>query len=238
MLIIVFSYNDVIAAVRFNGSADVLLNRMDAWILNGTTVSSLARGVPPGTTKIMQRIYDLLYAQIGGCFILLALRCGRAASMRFIGTIAAAYYLALVVFFFLPATGPYYLSAMSGDGRYVSAFVLTLNSMRTHLPIRIIGADYYIAMPCLHVTQPLISIWFVRKWKPVAAVLSVYCLALIPAILLLEQHYVVDLIGGGLVAAIVIATVAVPVPLQAPKIESVLPIGLSPSTSPKLIVRG
>jgi hypothetical protein len=216
VLILVFSYNDVIATLRFQGTADVVLNRMDSWMLGGATVSSLARGLSPRASKILEGIYFLMFSQIGACLILLALRCGRRTAMRFVATIATAYYIALIVFYFVPAAGPYYLSAINHDGNYVGAgqlaFVGFLNSMRDHHPLPIVGTDYYIALPCLHITQPLIMIWFVRKWKPIAFVLSAYCLALIPAVLLLQQHYLVDVIGGVVVAAIAIAVTFRPDP--------------------------
>jgi hypothetical protein len=41
-LILVMGYNDVIAALRFTGSADVFLNRVDSLLLSGHTISSLA----------------------------------------------------------------------------------------------------------------------------------------------------------------------------------------------------
>src|ERR1700741_1506450 len=44
MFVLVFSYNDVIASFRFNGSADVALNQADSWFLGGVTGSSLAPG--------------------------------------------------------------------------------------------------------------------------------------------------------------------------------------------------
>jgi len=218
MFILVFSYNDVIAVLRFNGSADVTLNRIDSWILGGETVSALAHHVPLLTSKIMEGIYFLMFSQIGACLILLALRCGRDMSMRFIATIATAYYFALVLFYLVPATGPYYLSAMAHDGNYIGlgqrAFVQMLNSMRDRHSLQIIGTDYFVALPCLHVTQPIIAIWFVRKWRTIAIVLSAYCLALFPSIVLLEQHYVVDLIGGAIVAVIAIAMVSPRVDVQ------------------------
>jgi hypothetical protein len=212
MFILVFSYNDAIATLRFNGSADLALNRVDSSILGGMTVSSLARRVPLRASKVMEWVYFLMFSQVGGCLILLALRSGREISMRFVGTIATAYYIGLIIFYCVPAAGPYYLSAINHDGTYIgigqAAFVQMLNSMRNHHPLQIVGTDYFIALPCLHVAQPLISIWFVRQWKPIVIVLAVYCVALFPSIVLLEQHYVIDLIGGVAVAVIVIAMVS------------------------------
>ena len=211
MFVLVFSYNDIIASFRFNGLADVALNQADSWILGGLTVSSLARGIPLRMSKAMEVIYFLLFSQMGACLILLALRCGRKTAMQFISAIATAYYLSLIIFYFVPATGPYYLSVLNHDGHYIGlgqrAFVQTLEAMRNHHRPQIVGTDYFIGLPCLHVTQPLIALWFVRQWRRVMVVLMTYCLILFPSIVLLEQHYVIDLIGGVAVAIIAIAMV-------------------------------
>jgi hypothetical protein len=45
VFILTFSYNDVIATIRFDGVYDALLNRMDSWLLGGATVADLSRRV-------------------------------------------------------------------------------------------------------------------------------------------------------------------------------------------------
>ena len=77
-----------------------------------------------------------------------------------------------------------------------------------HVPIRRISAGYFIAFPCMHIAQPLIVMWFLRRWKRMLIVLCAYDCLLIVSILLLEWHYVVDIIGGILVAGIAIAITA------------------------------
>jgi hypothetical protein len=212
MFILVFSYNDVIAMLRFDGMADVALNRVDSWILGGATISSLVSGIPVRILKPLEAVYFLMFALVGGCLILLALRCGQSTAMRFVAALATAYYIGLIAFYFVPATGPYYLSAMQRDGNYIGdgqiAFVQMLNAMKDHKGLQMVGTDYFIAVPCLHLSQPLIAIWFVRKWNRVAVALSIFCLILIPAIILLQQHYVIDLIGGVAVAVVAVAMVS------------------------------
>jgi len=45
VLLLVFSYNDVIARFRFEASYDLILNRVDSWILGGHTVLDLSRSL-------------------------------------------------------------------------------------------------------------------------------------------------------------------------------------------------
>jgi hypothetical protein len=57
----------------------------------------------------------------------------------------------------------------------------------------------------MHIVQPFIVMWFLRRWKRMVLCLALYDLLLMAAILLLEMHYVIDLIAAVPVAAIAIA---------------------------------
>ncbi len=83
----------------------------------------------------------------------------------------------------------------------------TLNAITEHRGLWRIQTDYFIALPCMHLTQPLIVLWFLRKSKTLVAVLTVYDVAMIAAVLLLQEHYVIDLIAGACAAVLAIAMV-------------------------------
>ena len=57
----------------------------------------------------------------------------------------------------------------------------------------------------MHIVQPIIVLWFLRRWKRMVIALAAYDLLLIVAVLMLEMHYVIDIIVGLLVAALAIA---------------------------------
>ena len=80
-----------------------------------------------------------------------------------------------------------------------------LTAVLQKMPSRMIGPAYLIACPALHLTQPLIMLWFVRRWRRLRLFLVVYITLLIPSILLLEEHYLVDLIVGCAVAVVAVA---------------------------------
>jgi len=211
--LLVFCYNDVIASLRFTGAADFTMNRVDSWLLSGNTVSSLAHKAllhfPTAAFDWMGRIYVGLFPQIGVCLLLLALRRGKTRAMQFTSTILTGYFLALILFYFLPATGPYFIcpdhfsvfpKTLSGVYGAQVAFSEQLNVLRSHQHLSTTGVHYYIAFPCMHLAQPIIMFWYLREWKRLAALLLLFDVALIPSILLLEQHYLVDLIGAVVVA--------------------------------------
>jgi hypothetical protein len=57
----------------------------------------------------------------------------------------------------------------------------------------------------MHITQPLIVMWFLRRWKRILVVLAAYDVLLVIAIILLEWHYFVDILAAVPVAGIAIA---------------------------------
>jgi hypothetical protein len=185
-------------------------------LLLGHSVSGLAHwavGVfPLWIFRGLEIVYFGMFPQIGATIIILALCHGRTSAAQFVGTILTAYYLALVIFFCWPAQGPYYLCPSHFTSFPVD--LQTYNIQKTLIaralalwhrePISRISTDYFIALPCMHIAQPLIILWFLRRWRKIAIVLATYDILLLAAILLLEWHYVVDILAGVLVAGLAI----------------------------------
>lgn len=123
-------------------------------------------------------------------------------------TLAMRYYLALGLFFVLPATGPYYLDRTAtfhgGIYQLQQTVVQTLDLFRAHTRAIQVGLDYFIAFPSMHIAQPIVILCFMRKQRRLLWFFAAFNLLLIPAILLLEQHYVIDLLGGVLVALVAV----------------------------------
>lgn len=217
--LLVFAYNDIIVSVRFYGATDVAFNAMDKWLLRGTSVSDLChwavRRFPVSFFHFLEFIYFGMFPQIGAALILSGIYSGKKCALRFVGTILTAYYLALILFFLWPSQGPYYLCSAhflefpdSLKAYSVQkASITNAQALWNHARITRISAAYYIAFPCMHIAQPLVVMWFLRRWKRMLAVLAGYDVLLLVAIVLLEWHYVVDILGGVLVAGCAIAAV-------------------------------
>jgi hypothetical protein len=214
--IVISSYNEAIAAMRYNGAAELTLKHWDSVLLGGHSVSDFAHafvGKWPGSIRWMEFVYFGTFAQTGGCIALLALAEGRPRAMQYVGTILFAFYFALVCFYLWPATGPYascithFSDVPNGSIIYpLQQFVVTaLERFRSGAPIGAIGPEYYIALPSMHFAQALISLWFLRRWKRLLILLIIFDALLVPSILLLENHYLVDLITAVPVAGLAIA---------------------------------
>jgi len=210
VFILIFSYNDLIAIFRFDGMMDAVQNRVDSWLMGGWTVADLSRHVGARAFSWLLAIYLGMFAQVGACLLIVALREGRGRAWQFVGAIATAYFIGLACFYFLPVTGPYYLANLNPHhGGYIggaeSRLAGMLAAIAAHRELPGVGLDYFVGFPCLHITQPLIVLWFLRKSRGAVALLASYDVIMIAAILLLQQHYLVDLVGGVCVAILAVA---------------------------------
>jgi hypothetical protein len=221
--LMVLAYNCAIVSARFNFATDPALAAMDRWLLHGHSVFELTHWAlqrfPLSFFHALEFIYFGMFPQIGATIILVALSEGKTRALQFIGTILISYYLALAIFYIWPAQGPYYLCP--GHFSRFPSSLQSYNIQKTliphalalwhHEPIARISADYFIGFPCMHIVQPLIVIWFLRRWKGMVYALAAYDLLLVSAILLLEMHYVVDFIAGLLVAVLAITITDSPI---------------------------
>ena len=211
-LVAMFCYNDLIVSLRFGGTYDSFFLKVDSLLMNGHSISAIAHSLTPRLPvqafEIAEFIYYGMFGQIGAGLVLTAMCLGRRESCRYVGTILTSYVIALALFCLWPALGPFYLSPHSLSYPQLATYEYQQNAvlkarlmMTSYKYFNVTETDYFIAFPCMHIVQPLIVMWFLRPWKKITYVLIVYDILLVPAILLLEWHYLADLIGGIFVAA-------------------------------------
>ena len=213
-LICVFGYNAVLVTER---SADYshVLARLDSSLLFGHSVSELAHrfaaAAPAGVTNLLMVSYFALFAQVGATLLLLSFATGRSEAMRFVSGILLAYFFTMTIWAFFPTFDPHFSCVTHADAGFPrmvmdGQFALReqLRSRQHHLPVPL-GTEYYVSFPCMHVAQPLIALWFLRKWRRIVWFLIPIDLLIVAATVLFEWHYAVDLIGAVIVAAAAIA---------------------------------
>jgi len=214
--LMVLAYTCVIVSVRFNFATDPALDAIDRWMLQGHSVSELAhwsvQTFPISFFRALEFIYFGMFPQIGAALIFVALSEGRTRALQFVGTILTSYYLALAIFYIWPSQGPYYLCPGHFARFPASLQVYKLQetlirdalALWHHIPISRISTDYFIGLPCMHLAQPIVILWFLRRWRRIVVVLVAYDVLLTAAVLMLEQHYVIDIVAGFGVAGIAI----------------------------------
>jgi hypothetical protein len=213
---LVYTFNDIVACVRFYGLYDDWLLKADSWILFGGSVSSFSAWAQahtfPGFFRLVEGIYFGAFAQVGAGIVLVGVMTGMSRALRLVGTLLLAYYMSLACFVLFPSHGPYLLCAdhfrtfpdTLTSYKIQQIFVANVRTLWHHAGVVASTGGYYLSFPCMHITQPLIILRFLRYSRRVAAVLAAYDLLLVPSILLLEWHYAVDILGGVLVAVFAI----------------------------------
>ncbi len=212
--ILISSYNVLIGSVRYYASYDSFFNELDKLLLGGWSVPTISEKIaahaPPEVFLWLEKVYFFMFPQIGAAIIVLTFQGGSKLALRFAGTLAIAYQLATLIYYWIPSIGPFYLSSpvaacLPRDLVTIHIQQDLVNKLNVlwHQGFKpSIGLDFYIAFPCMHLAQPIIVLWFLRKLKRVFFILLVYDFVMVWAILFLQWHYVVDLFGGGFVAVV------------------------------------
>lgn len=220
-LLIVLSFQHAIGGLKFAGSYDPFFRGLDRKLFHAD-VSSIShftlRHLPPWTQRGLELAYYSLFTQIGLGMIIVSLALGRKAGLKYVATLLAAYYIALAIFAFWPTIGPFsscdthasgYATALgtfAGQEVVIAKARLLLQHSTIPAVQTVNMADYFIGFPCLHVALPLIVLWSLRKWRGMALALIVLDLFLVSSIVILEWHYLVDMVAGIFVAVLAIAT--------------------------------
>lgn len=212
ILIEVFSANAIAVTIRFEPNYDYALAAIDRFLLFGHSISgiahSFARNAPLWVLKGLEANYFALFYQIGGTVIFCSIREGKEYGIRLVSTILVAYSLSVAIFFAFPTHDPYFncssheISGLPTASEQLS--VVTLVHARAAGRSLPLGTEYYTAFPSMHIAQPLIMLWFLRRWRRIVAVLAVIDICLVGSILLLEWHYLIDIPGGVAVAIVAI----------------------------------
>ncbi|HYM78632.1 MAG TPA: phosphatase PAP2 family protein [Candidatus Dormibacteraeota bacterium] len=216
-LTLVIIYNDIVVANRFPLSYDAFLNRVDARILWGQHISSLAHTLcamlPARALTFLDFSYFQMFAVVGGG-LLMSSYYSYKRGLQFAGACLTAYYLALLIFYVWPTYGPYVFCPTHAAQfpSYLTAYVFQASGMASLQAVsqhksQHLASGYYIAFPALHVGLPVIAMWCMRRWRRVFWLLAAYNCIVICAIVTLEWHYVIDLVGGVVVGALALAIV-------------------------------
>lgn len=211
-LLTAFGYNVVAVTLRFKPNYDSVLRRCDAIFLAGHSVSELshrfAAMMPSFVTEGLLVWYAMMFAEIGATLILCSVLIDRQYAMKFVTTILVAYAITVSFFFLFPTHSPYFTCVDHTTSALPRAmlqiqeqFIRTAMARGSGAKFPL-GPEYYISFPCMHIAQPLIAMWFLRRWKRIFWFLFAVNLILAFAIVILEWHYFVDLLGGGFVAGL------------------------------------
>ena len=204
---VMLGLNATIVSVRPVNLYDAFFQRLD-WTLFHFSVQHFAHSrLASGLYHPAEAIYYSMPGVMGAVLLFLCLAEEQTAAWDFAGSIAVAYYISLIVFFLFPAKGPYSIDSIPLPATLPTATIqhaLAFNARTLYHHSAWISSafGYFISFPSMHIVQPLLAGWYLRRWKRVSAIVFVYCALLVASILVLEWHYAVDIVGGILVAIV------------------------------------
>jgi hypothetical protein len=217
-LSLAFAFNHALAAIRDPQTFDPLLARIDTLIFHASATQiahASLRYLPISFFHFLEVVYFSLYPRLIGVFLLCVLLRDRNYGMKYMRTLLMCFAIAVVTYVFLPAKGPYSTCTLhafsypqslttfwSQKGLVDRSHALWTHNLSAHV-IPVMTEDYYISFPSLHVALPIIAIWFMRPFRRLQYVLAAaYLLLMLPAVMLLEWHYIIDFAGGFCAAAL------------------------------------
>ena len=204
-------YSSVIVTLRPCTEFDAALSRLDSLLLFGGAVVRLSSECASLYTPA-EIIYYSMGGVMGAAILFLCLVGDRRAAFQMSGAILIAYYVSLVVFYFFPAQGPFITAGL--PPQMLTAGIQRMSLGNAKILYRHAGwltppLAYYVAFPSMHVAQPLIAAWFLRRWRAVSYTVLSYCGLLVFSIVILRWHYLVDILGGLAVAGLAVIVVSV-----------------------------
>jgi hypothetical protein len=207
-------YGAVVVSVRGYDLYDVAFARIDSVVLFGHSVIGISHGAT-ALVPAAECIYLAMFGIMGAGVILLCLsdQCPMAFEMS--SSIIVAYILSAICFALWPSAGPFSLCSdhLSHFPHHSVSLPIQQRALSSaarlwqHKGVVTVPLAYFFSFPAMHLAQPLIVAWFVRRWKRASALIVIYCTLLIPAILVLEWHYFADIIGGIVVAVLSVVLV-------------------------------
>jgi hypothetical protein len=209
-VLIALSYSTIIVVFRQCSKFDPFFGRLDSFLMFGHSVVQFSRACT-FLYYPAEDLYFIMPGVLGAAILFLCLSGDKYMAFQMNGAILLAFFISLVISYFLPAIGPFITSGLPPgliSSSLQHTFLVNATMLYHHQgwvnPIH----AYYPAFPSLHVAQPLIAWWWLRRWRMVSAIVGLYCVLLVPAILILQWHYFVDILAGIVLAGLAIAIVS------------------------------
>lgn len=144
-------------------------------------------------------------------FALLTAKGDRLELRRYVASILLTYHIGGLAYHLFPALGPVYhfprrtahlTRIRLHTNRYQSVLWHNLDAIRKGEAQRIYPFEYIACMPSLHVASEFVMLFFSRRSRPLQVVTLPFFCAVLMATVVLGWHYVVDWLGGLLVAGL------------------------------------
>lgn len=170
----------------------------------------------PLAVEVLDDVYFRFFDHMTAGAVFLAGARRYAERNRLWAAIGVCYLIGGLSYYLLPGYGPAFYEASSYaflDGAESFSYrVQTALKLQTEVFVAggatpLISYGYIACMPSLHITQELILLYYSRFFRPFLVMSLGLALGTVGAILGLGWHYALDIVGGALLAAVVLVIV-------------------------------
>lgn len=211
-LILVFVINHAQASFIYAPTNDLLFSNLDRLIFHANVADISiwsTNHLPAWFLRFLEFIYYGMFGRLAANIVFASLRGNQKYAVKYVRTILVCYAIALTVFALCPVKGPYSIGTLhlmsyprslptfwSQEAFLTKAQALFARHLTPEVTL-VTFNDYYVGFPSLHTALPIITLWFIRPWKRLARFeLLVYLTLLLPSIILLGWHFLLDIAGG------------------------------------------
>ncbi len=211
-LIVVSLFNHALAGIRYAATNDELFSHLDQVVFHANVANISHWGtshLPLWFFRFLEVIYYGMFAQITATLIFVVLRGNQRYGVKYVRTLLVCYAIAVTVFVICPVKGPYSIGMLhlmtyprslptfwAEEGFLERVRALYAHNLTPDM-VAVSFKDYYVGFPSLHTALPIVGLWFLRPWKKLARPLVFcYVVLLLPSIVLLEWHFLMDIAGG------------------------------------------
>jgi|GEM_PF-6412205 hypothetical protein len=154
-------------------------------------------------------------------FALLTAKGDREELRSYVASILLTYHIGGLAYHLFPALGPVYHFPRQTShltrirlhtNRYQGVLWQNLDAIRKGVAKRIYPFEYIACMPSLHVASEFVMLFFSRRSRPLQVITLPFFCAVLMATVVLGWHYVIDWLGG-----LVVAGVAIWISLKVPR---------------------
>ena len=201
-LLIAFSYINIASATLDYAKYDAAFLAADRVLLLGHTVGEFSHWMLafPHMGTVLEIIYEGLFGAMAATQLWLVFEGRHGAAMDFSCDVITSYLITLVAYCAMPSVGPFIFSPSSASidiVRLQNVSMPYLSALRANHGIFAgPGSSYFVAFPCMHIVQSILVAWHLRPWPRLYRASLIFNAAMVVAILGLQQHYVVDMLGG------------------------------------------
>jgi hypothetical protein len=175
---------------------DPVIRALEEWLFGSHYAYRWMREYPsPWLSWALHVCYLSYYVTIFAVPLALWFSGRHTAARRALATVMVTFYVCYAVFILFPVTGPRYMFPLPDNAAATVAPAQLTQWILNH------GDSWGAAFPSSHVAAYLVTGFMARRaWPRLGAVVLPFALGLVPAVVYIQSHYVVDSAAGVLLA--------------------------------------